>query len=205
VTRASRGVARRAAAAVALTTVALLLAACSVTTSDKPAVTPFNPLDPDGSASKAGTGTAAPTGPDLQLRPVLSVERAGDDRCPPQPEPTTPPAAEPATLCTADLAWVVGLAPAVVSGQRVKAVDAGTLSGGPTVRITLDVTGATALANATLTMSQQQSPANMLAVVSHGRVQSAPEVHDQISGGVLDLTGFADVEAARAAAAVFGD
>lgn len=196
--------ARRGAARLLVVPVlGLLLAACSVTTSDKPAVSGFNPIDPGPSASTV-SGTAAPVGPDLQLRPVLSVVRAGTDECPASPEPTTPPADQPATLCSADLTTVVGLGPAVVSGPHVKAIDSGTLTGGPTVRITLDVSGATALSNATAEMATKSAPGNLLAVVTHGRVQTAPQIGDQITGGVFDLTGFATLDDARAAAALFG-
>lgn len=191
--------ARRVAAAVASAAAVVALSACSVTTSDKPAVPAFNPLDPGPSSS----GTTGPKGPDLQLRPVLTVERAVQGDCP-KADPPTPPAGEPATLCSADLTTVLGLAPAVVSGPHVKSVDAGTVGGTPTVRIELDVTGATALANSTLTLSQQSSPLDLLAVVSHGRVQTAPAVDDQITGGILDLSGFATADDARAAAALFG-
>lgn len=190
---------RRVVSAVAAATAVLVLAGCSVSTSDKPAVPAFNPLDPGPTSS----GTPGPDGPDLQLRPVLTVERAALGDCP-RTDPPTPPAAEPATLCSADLTTVLGLGPAVVSGPHVKSVDAGTVGDTPTVRVELDVTGATALANSTLRLSQQPSPGDLLAVVSHGRVQSAPVVTDQITGGVLDLSGFATADDARAAAALFG-
>lgn len=191
---------RRVVAVVAAATAVLVLAACSVSTSDKPAVPAFNPLDPGPTSSSS---TPGPDGPDLQLRPVLTVERAALGDCP-KADPPTPPAGEPATLCSADLTTVLGLGPAVVSGPHVKSVDAGTVGDTPTVRVALDVTGATALANSTLRLSQQPSPRDLLAVVSHGRVQSAPVVTDQITGGVLDLSGFATADDARAAAALFG-
>ena len=190
-------------ALLALPAAALLLAGCGISTSDKPAVPDFNPLGPGPSASGSGSGTAAPTGPDLQLRPVLSVERAQAGQCP-KADPPTPPKADPATLCTADLTTVLSLGPAVVDGEDVRSIDAGTIGGANVVRVELDTTGGTALSNETLRLSQQSSPQNWLAVVSHGRVQTAPVVTDPISGGILDLTGFETPDAARSAAALFG-
>ena len=179
----------------------LPLSACTITTSDKPAVTPVNPLDPDPTGT--ATGTAAPQGPDLQLRPVLAVRRATQGDCG-VPAPSTPPPDEPATLCSADLVYVLDLDDAALDGTRVRSIDAGSLDQGPSVRVTLDQVGATALSNVTLRISQKSSPENLLAIVTHGRVQSAPLVDDQITGGVLDITGFATLEDARAAAALFG-
>ena len=53
-------------------------------------------------------------------------------------------------------------------------------------------------------MATKSAPENLLAVVTHGRVQTAPQIGDQITGGVFDLTGFATLDDARAAAALFG-
>jgi preprotein translocase subunit SecD len=189
------------AAAALSVAVAVVLSACSISTSERPAVTPFNPLDPSGAASASGSG--GPALPDLQLRTVVSAERASAGQCPADPGPT-PPAAQRATLCSADLAYVLVLGPAVVDGARVTSLDAGSLGGGPTVRVFLDVQGATALANATLRMAGAPSPGNWLAIVTGGRVQSTPVVMDQIDGGIVDITGFDNVEAARRAAALIG-
>lgn len=195
-------VVRRASAAAVLAALLVLpLSACTITTSDKPAVTPVNPLDPDPTGTT--TGTAAPQGPDIQLRPVLAVRRATQGDCG-VPAPSTPPPDDPATLCSADLAYVLDLGEAALDGTRVRSIDAGSLDQGPSVRVTLDQVGATALSNVTLRISQKSSPENLLAIVTHGRVQSAPLVDDQITGGVLDITGFATLEDARAAAALFG-
>lgn len=197
-----RGRAARArASAVVLPVAALVLAGCGISTSSKPAVSDFNPLGPGPSAT--GSGTAAPTGPDLQLRPVLSAARAEGGQCP-EADPPSPPRSEPATLCTADLTTVLSLGPAVVDGEQVRSIDAGTIADANVVRVELDTNGGTALSNETLRLSQEQSPKNWLAIVSHGRVQTAPVVTDQISGGILDITGFETADAARSAAALFG-
>lgn len=193
--------ARTRATAVVLPVAALVLAGCGISTSSKPAVSDFNPLGPGPSAT--GSGTAAPTGPDLQLRPVLAAARAEAGQCP-KGDPPSPPRSEPATLCTADLTTVLSLGPAVVDGEQVRKVDAGTIADANVVRVELDTNGGTALSNETLRLSQEQSPKNWLAIVSHGRVQTAPVVTDQISGGILDITGFETADAARSAAALFG-
>ncbi len=186
----------------ALPLAALVLAGCGISTSDKPAVPDFNPLGPGPSATASGGGTTA-AGPDLQLRPVLTAARAEAGQCP-KADPPTPPAAEAATLCTADLTTVLSLGPAVVDSEGVRSVDAGTIDGQNVVRVELDTNAGTALSNETLRLSQLQSPQNWLAIVSHGRVQTAPVVSDQISGGILDISGFETADAARSAAALFG-
>ncbi|HET7901165.1 MAG TPA: hypothetical protein VFL59_08235 [Candidatus Nanopelagicales bacterium] len=195
------GPTRRAVGALALGGALLLLAGCGISTSDKPATSDFNPLGPGPSAS--GTGPVTPTGPDLQLRPVLSAERADAGQCP-RTDPPTPPKTEAATLCTADLTTLLTLGPAIVDGANARSIDAGTIDGANVVRVELDTTGGTALSNETLRLAQEQSPKNWLAVVSHGRVQTAPAVTDQISGGILDISGFATADEARSAAALFG-
>ena len=191
---------KRAGAGLAAVVAALVLTACSV--SDKPATDDFNPLDPATGSASGSSGP--PAVPDLQLRPVTGVHNATTGECSPNP-PQTPPPRQAATLCSADLTYVLDLDPAVVDAEEVTSIDAGTLHGGPTVRIFLDVNGATALSNATLRMSTESSPRNWLAVVSQGRVQSAPVVTDQLDGGIVDLTGFADTDAARAAALLLGN
>ena len=70
---------------------------------------------------------------------------------------------------------------------------------GPVVRVRLDVKGATSLSNLSLHASQEPAPRSKLAIVSHGRVQAAPVMTDQIAGGILDISGFESAQAAQTA------
>jgi preprotein translocase subunit SecD len=45
----------------------------------------------------------------------------------------------------------------------------------------------------------QPAPRNQLALVSHGRVQSAPAITEAIDGNVIVFTGFASVDDAQKA------
>jgi hypothetical protein len=173
----------------------LVLTACSVSTTDKPGYEAPNPLDPSGTAS---SGSSPEERVDLQLRQVLGIEPGDPTRCP-SGKVATPPALEPATLCSQDRTLVYTLSPAAVDGNRPTSIEVTGSSLGPVVRVRLDVKGATSLSNLTLQAMQEAAPRSKLAIVSHGRVQAAPVMTDQVAGGILDISGFETAQAAQAA------
>jgi hypothetical protein len=168
---------------------ALLLGGCSVvsTTTTAPTAAP----DPLTSVSPAPAL-------DLQLRPVLGVEKSGVADCtitaPPNPDP-----AVTASLCSEDLAYVYSLGPAAVSGARVTGLETSLQGGRPVIQVRLDPRGASELSLITAQVMAEAVPRSQLAIVAHGRVQSAPVISEQIDGGVMILSGFATEAEAQGA------
>ncbi|MBI1377519.1 MAG: hypothetical protein GC157_08570 [Frankiales bacterium] len=178
---------RRRRALGALLPAALALAGCSVvpTTSTAPTSAPLTP---------------APTPPqlDLQLRPVLTAGIAGGGDCA-VVAPATPDPAQPATLCSQDRVYVYSLGPARVTGARVTGLDVSWEAGRPVIEVRLDPRGAASLSRLTAEALVQQPPRSQVAIVTHGRVQAAPPITEQVDGGVMVLSGFASEAEARAA------
>jgi len=166
---------------------ALLLTGCTTTTTTTTAPT----VDPLPSQS---------TGPelDLQLRPVLEVAPAGAGQCPARLD-VTPVANQAASACSQDGKLVYSLGPAAVTGARVSDMTVSHQGGSPVVQISLDALGGAGLSSVTAEIAQLEQPRSQLAIVSHGRVQSAPVVTEQIDGRVMMVSGFADDAAAQAA------
>jgi len=165
----------------------VLVAGCS--TFDSTRTTPT--LDP------LPTESAAPV-LDLQLRAVLAVTPATVGACP-AVRLTTPAAAAPATACSQDRTLVYSLAPASVTGDRVTSVEVVYQGGQPVVEVKLDPRGTAELSAVSGAAMVQQPPRSQLALVSHGRVQTAPTVTDQLDGGIFLLSGFATADAAQLA------
>ena len=140
------------------------------------------------------------TGPelDLQLRPVLGVGNAGLGACP-VTATVTPPATEPTSICSQDGKLIYSLDKAAVTGGHVSGLKVSAQQGSPVIQISFDPLGGAALSRVTAGSSLQQPPLSQLAIVSHGRVQSAPVVTEQIDGRVMIISGFADTAAAQAA------
>ena len=182
----------------ALTLACLVLGACSVTTTDKPGYQAPNPIDPSPSGGSGSSGAPPEEKVDFQLRQVLDIGTGDPTRCP-AGTVATPPALAPATLCSQDGSLVYTLAPAAVDGNRPTSIEVAGSSLGPVVRVRLDVKGATSLSNLSLHASQEPAPRSKLAIVSHGRVQAAPVMTDQIAGGILDISGFESAQAAQTA------
>jgi preprotein translocase subunit SecD len=63
--------------------------------------------------------------------------------------------------------------------------------------VRLDPRGASQLSRITAQLLAEQVPRSQLAIVAHGRVQSAPVVGEQIDGGVLILSGVDTDKAAQ--------
>ncbi|GAA1144443.1 hypothetical protein GCM10009630_48750 [Kribbella jejuensis] len=68
------------------------------------------------------------------------------------------------------------------------------------VNITLDPEGEQLFAHLTGALAKQVPPANLLAIVVHGRVVSAPSVQSEITGGQVQITGNFDQAAVEALA-----
>lgn len=163
-----------------------------------------------GGCSTVSTTTTTPTTPatsssatparvpDLQLRPVLGLVAAQAGDCP-SPAPASPDPGSPAHLCSQDGLVVYSLGPAGVTGDRVTGLVATMTERTPQVQIRLDGEGGAALTRLTAEGMVATPPRNRLAIVSHGRVQSAPTITDSIDGGVLVITGFDSVDAAQKA------
>jgi preprotein translocase subunit SecD len=167
----------------------LLLGGCSVvsTTTTAPTVAP----DPLTSQSPAPVL-------DLQLRQVLGVQTPGVADCttkpPPQPDP-----ALPARLCSEDRTSLYSLAPAAVTGARITGMETSLQGGAPVIQVRLDARGASQLSRITAAVMGERVPRSQLAIVAHGRVQSAPVIGEQIDTGVMILSGFASEQAAQGA------
>ena len=142
------------------------------------------------------TGSTAPA-LDVQLRPVLAVSNAAAGQCP--VTATTPPAADEASLCSADRTLLYRVGPAGFDGPEVGSVEAAWASGSPVVRITVNPQGGAGLVRLTSEAVSATPPRNQVALVSHGRVQAALPVSETIDGRVLDINGFATQEAAQQA------
>jgi preprotein translocase subunit SecD len=145
---------------------------------------------------------------DIQLRGVLDVANAEAGQCPqpavagsaaPSPTPTTPPASSQATLCSADRTLVYTLAPAAVPGEQVSDIAAVSNAGSPAVQITVTPQGGAALSRLSATAMVASPPRSQIAIVSHGLVQVALPVTEQIDGRVLDVNGFDSQDAAQQA------
>ena len=145
--------------------------------------------------------TAPPSAPvvDLQVRPVLDVRSATPGECPSTPL-TTPAPAAAASLCSQDRTSIFSLAPAELTGQRVTDVSAAWESGYPVVELRFDPQGAATLSRVTGQVVSDAAAAPRLALVSHGRVQKTAAIIDQITDGVMVLSGFQSGDAAQQAA-----
>ena len=161
---------------------------CSVTTTS---------VSPTTSATQAASESPAPE-LDLQLRPVLDIANATAGQCTETPPPS-PPAADPAQVCSQDRILLYSLGPAAVTGGSVTGLDATVTSRTPQVQVKLDAQGGASLTRLTADGMTQPVPRNQMAIVSHGRVQSAPTITEAIDGNVLVITGFASVDDAQKA------
>lgn len=179
--------------AVAALGAAAALAGCSVTTTSQSALAS---LTPSQSPSAASSGSAAPT-LDLQLRPVVSQRPADAEECPAKPLPPTPAPRQPATLCSSDLSTVFELKPAAVTGESVVQIEPRSTGRGVVIQVRYDAQGGNALRTVTLAGSLED-PQGALAIVSHGRVLGAPTMGEEIDGGVLEISGFATLDQAKA-------
>ena len=194
--RTVRGRSRRPATAFVVPTFLLgtvALSGCSVSTTSTPSSVSATP-------TAAGTSTPGASAPelDLQLRPVLDIANAQAGQCGETPPPTPDPTA-PAQLCSQDRILLYSLGPAGVTGARVTSVEATITSRTPQVQVKLDAQGGASLTRLTAEGMLQPTPRNRLAIVSHGRVQSAPTITEAIDGAVLVITGFPTVEDAQRA------
>jgi len=178
----------RRAALAALGVCACALAGCSVSTTS---------VSPTTSGAPTTTESAPPE-LDLQLRPVLGIANATGGQCT-QPPPPTPTASSPADVCSQDRILLYSLGPAQVTGAEVTGLDATMTERTPQVQVKLDAGGGAALTRLTAEGMQKPVPQNQLAIVSHGRVQSAPTITDTIDGAVLVITGFGSVGDAQKA------
>lgn len=185
----SRAGGRGAVLLVALAATVLALSGCSVSTTSSNAVEVNDPMAQETPEPEL----------DLQLRPVEGVSRAATAPCP-SPPPLTPPAREPATVCSSDGRLTYSLGSAAVTGAQVTSLEALYSAGGPVVQVKLDARGSAALRRITLEGSLRE-PQSQLAIVSHGRVLAAPVIGEEIDGGVLLITGFDTIEAAQGAVA----
>jgi hypothetical protein len=195
---ARRAWSRRPVVAVAVGLAALALSSCSISTTDKPGYQAPNPIDAGPSGPSGASGAASGEKVDLQLRQVLSISDGGPATCP-AGTVATPPAQEPATLCSQDRTLVYSLAPAAIDGNRPTSLEVAGSANGPAVRVRYDAQGAASLSTLTLRGSQESPPRSLLAIVSHGRVQAAPTMSGQIEGGILDISGFPSAQAAQSA------
>ena len=177
----------RLSATVALAAASLLVSGCTVVSTTTTAAT----VAPDPLTSESPAPVL-----DLQLRPVLAVETARVADCTIRP-PLTPAPGGEVTLCSQDLAFVYSLGPAAVIGARVTGLETSLQAGRPVIQVRLDPRGAAALSALTGQIMGEQPPRSQLAIVAHGRVQSAPVVGEQIDGGVVILSGFATDKAAQ--------
>ena len=167
---------------------AYALVGCSVTTTTVSRTTPVPPGPTESPVREL----------DLQLRPVLDIANATAGQCTPSPPPT-PTAEAPALLCSQDRILLYSLGPAAVTGGSVTGLDATTTQGTPQVQVKLDAQGGAALTRLTSDGMAQPVPRDQMAIVSHGRVQSAPTITEAILGTVLVITGFASVDDAQRA------
>jgi preprotein translocase subunit SecD len=168
--------------------VLLAVAGCSIATTTSAAT-----------VSVAPTPTDSPTPVlDLQLRPVLDVATATAGQCDATPPPSPDPA-QPAQVCSQDRTLLLSLGPAAVTGERVTGLDATMTSRQPQLQIKLDAQGGASLTRTTAEGMLLPEPRNQLALVSHGRVQSAPAITEPIDGNVIVFTGFASVDDAQKA------
>jgi len=132
------------------------------------------------------------------MRPVLEVASATAGQCG-ETRPSTPDPAQPAQVCSEDRSLLLSLGPAAVTGARVTGLDATMTSRQPQLQIKLDAQGGASLTRVTAEGMSQPAPRNKLALVSHGRVQSAPVITEAIDGNVIVFTGFASVDDAQKA------
>jgi len=178
----------RTTTALLVVPVVLALAGCSISTTTSAAP-----------VSVAPTPSESPTPElDLQLRPVLDIATATAGQCAATPPPSPDPAA-PAEVCSQDRTVVLSLGPAAVTGRHVVGLDATMTSRQPQLQVKLDAQGGASLTRVTAEGMSQPAPRNKLALVSHGRVQSAPVITEAIDGNVIVFTGFASVDDAQKA------
>jgi preprotein translocase subunit SecD len=181
---------RRTTTALLVVPAVLALAGCSISTTTSAAP-----------VSVAPTPSESPTQVlDLQLRPVLDIATATAGQCaataspPPSPDPV-----QPAQVCSQDRTLLLSLGPAAVTGTQVTGLDATMTSRQPQLQVKLDAQGGAALTRVTAEGMTQAPPRNQLALVSHGRVQSAPTISEAIDGSIIVFTGFTSVDDAQKA------
>ncbi|HWD82071.1 MAG TPA: hypothetical protein VG497_24405 [Kribbella sp.] len=114
---------------------------------------------------------------------------------------TCPTPAPDGTACD-DKGMVYTLGKAELDGSHVTDVKSGYDSTNNYwyVTIALDPAGDKLFAQLTGALAQQAPPANLLAIVVHGRVVSAPSVQSEITGGQVQITGNFDRPAVEALA-----
>jgi preprotein translocase subunit SecD len=174
--------------AIAVCLAAYAVSGCSVTTTS---------VSPTTSGASSASESPVPE-LDLQLRPVLDIANAASGQCTPTPPPT-PSADAPAQVCSQDRILLYSLVPAAVTGRSVTGLDATMTQRTPQVQVKLDAQGGAALTRLTADGMVQPVPRDQMAIVSHGRVQSAPTITEAIDGNVLVITGFASVDDAQKA------
>ncbi len=181
----TRRVSGKRAVAAGVAATALLVSGCSVSTTSATTVAPVEPISSESPAPEL----------DLQLRPVLDVSAADPASCP--IAASTPPPKAAASLCSTDRRARYSLGPAALTGPRVTSIEPLYSATGVVVAVKVDAMGKAALSNVTLESSFKAPPQSQLAIVSRGTVLVAPAVTEQVDGGVLLLTGFASMDAAR--------
>lgn len=103
--------------------------------------------------------------------------------------------------CEKDNTYKYALAPALLSGTDVESATAGLPTqgaGGWQVDLTLTTDGAAKFADATKSLSAQESPNNQFAIILDGIVMSAPQVNEPILGGSATISGSFTAEEAKA-------
>lgn len=103
--------------------------------------------------------------------------------------------------CDKESTYKYALAPALLSGTDVQSATAGLPTqgaGGWQVDLTLTTDGAKKFADATKSLSAQQSPNNQFAIILDGIVMSAPQVNEPILGGSATISGSFTAEEAKA-------
>lgn len=103
--------------------------------------------------------------------------------------------------CDKDNAYKYALAPALLSGTDVESATAGLPqqgAGGWQVDLTLTTGGASKFADATKSLSAQESPNDQFAIILDGIVMSAPQVNEPILGGSATISGSFTAEEAKA-------
>jgi preprotein translocase subunit SecD len=115
---------------------------------------------------------------------------------------TCPTPAPAGTACD-DNGTVYRLGKVELDGSHVSDVKAGYQTSSGTywyVSLGLDSEGAKLFGRLTASLAKQQPPANLLAIVVHGKVVAAPSVQSEISGGQIQISGSYTRESAEALA-----
>jgi preprotein translocase subunit SecD len=163
-----------ARAILTLLTATTMLAACST--------------DPTSAPTTASTGSS-PSGPaDLQLRPVLAEGPVGTATCPTWAQDAAS-RDDAVAACSTDGQILYSLGPASVTGDQISSASVQVSDGSAQVVIAFDEAGKTALSTITAQLAGKVEPQSQLAIYLHGRVQSAPSVHEAVTGGVIAIYG----------------